>query len=697
MKNKLHFYFIPLLLILFMVSGFSDKEIQPSLKDTEFKIQNNSGSDTIPPANFPYPVVYNWYYQNIPGSNFETVGATYFQDKYVLNRWDNSTLYRYNKNGPGGGPGSLSDSNNSYAGQIRDMTVAPDGSGQSFLWGGRASTVLYKMDANGNNIKQFSHTGAAYRAIAWDPNRKGFWSCNFSDNIVCRDTNGVVLATLPNTLTGKYGMGFDSTSSVDSAFLWVWSQGGTGLPNTLQKIHILSNSVAADYTFQLANGTDGIAGGAEVFIKDNQLILSLNFQEFAIVGYKLKDIGPPPPVCNLIWFPQTSGTVNLLYSVSAVSEQICWAGGAAGTVRKTTNGGATWADGNSTPGTIAGDIYNIYAWSANDALCTTSPAASNIYKTTNGGTTWTQVFTLPGGFINAIEMVSPTEGYAEGDPVGGVWTILKTTDAGSSWTQMPSAPAQVGGEAGWNNSFTARGSNIWFGTNSTRVYRSTDLGLTWSSGATTGTLNTYSLHFNNPNAGMAGGNAMVLSNDGGANYSSIPSPGVSGNINSIEGHGPNWWATRSGADIYRSSNNGISWNTAYTQAVTTFNDMDFIEVSGCPYGWAVGSSGAIAKMNFPVGISNTGGEVPVDYILGQNYPNPFNPETNIKFTIPKSGIVTLKIYDVSGKEVSTLVNEVKNAGNYIAGFNAGDLPSGAYFYRLESEGFSAAKKMMLIK
>jgi len=90
-------------------------------------------------------------------------------------------------------------------------------------------------------------------------------------------------------------------------------------------------------------------------------------------------------------------------------------------------------------------------------------------------------------------------------------------------------------------------------------------------------------------------------------------------------------------------------------------------------------------------------EVPKAYSLSQNYPNPFNPVTKISFEIPKSGLVTLKVYDILGKEVTTLVNEVKTPGNYIVDFNGTALSSGIYFYRLESSGFTSTKKMTLIK
>ena len=401
--------------------------------------------------------------------------------------------------------------------------------------------------------------------------------------------------------------------------------------------------------------------------------------------------------CNYNWSTQTSGTPNQLLTVSAVSDQIGWAAGVGPTVVRTTNGGTSWTAATGTG--ITGDVYNIYAWSANDALCTTSPSATFIYKTTNGGTTWTQVYTLAGGFIDAIQMVSTSEGYALGDPVGGKWTVLKTTDGGNTWARMATEPAQVGTEAGWNNSFQIVGTNMWFGTNNTRVYRSTDLGLTWTSGATTGTVNTYGVHYNNATTGLAGGTAMVLSTNGGTSYSSVTAPGTAGNLNGIEGNGSDWWAIRSGNTIYRSTNGAASWTNAFVSGTAVFQDIDFAVVgSGCPNGWAVGNAGVIAKMTGTlVGVTTTSSEVPSSYLLKQNYPNPFNPTTNITFALPKAGDVTLKVYDMSGKEVAVLVNEFKNAGSYLVGFNAANLPSGAYFYRIVSGGFIETKKMLLVK
>jgi hypothetical protein len=98
-----------------------------------------------------------------------------------------------------------------------------------------------------------------------------------------------------------------------------------------------------------------------------------------------------------------------------------------------------------------------------------------------------------------------------------------------------------------------------------------------------------------------------------------------------------------------------------------------------------------------VGISEIGGNTPSNYSLSQNYPNPFNPTTTIRFAIPKSGFVTLKVYDITGKVIETLVSQQLKAGTKEVIFDASNLPSGVYFYSLVTDGYKETKKMMLIK
>jgi hypothetical protein len=139
----------------------------------------------------------------------------------------------------------------------------------------------------------------------------------------------------------------------------------------------------------------------------------------------------------------------------------------------------------------------------------------------------------------------------------------------------------------------------------------------------------------------------------------------------------------------------------------TFLDMDAVKLNDKIYAWATGSNGRILKLvdtAIAIGIKNSGGcPIPDGYELEQNYPNPFNPRCIIKYSIPKSCNVTIKVFNIQGKEVAVLINNVyKASGKYEIEFNGYNLPSGVYFYKFEVKGtlnksFVEAKKMVLVK
>ncbi|NIT59084.1 MAG: T9SS type A sorting domain-containing protein, partial [Aliifodinibius sp.] len=85
-----------------------------------------------------------------------------------------------------------------------------------------------------------------------------------------------------------------------------------------------------------------------------------------------------------------------------------------------------------------------------------------------------------------------------------------------------------------------------------------------------------------------------------------------------------------------------------------------------------------------------------NYLLQQNYPNPFNPTTTIEFTLPQSGFVTLKVYNILGQEVATLLQAHKPAGSYAVNFDASELTSSIYYYTLTADGFKQSRKMVLL-
>ena len=149
------------------------------------------------------------------------------------------------------------------------------------------------------------------------------------------------------------------------------------------------------------------------------------------------------------------------------------------------------------------------------------------------------------------------------------------------------------------------------------------------------------------------------------------------------------------------------WYTVTVSKTATgyFNVPYYYVVTAVDY--SGNKSGFSQKVFTIVADVKSGAEIPTVYKLGQNYPNPFNPSTTIKYSIPSNktplmrGVVgvfvTLKIYDILGREVETLVNEQQKAGNYEVNFDASTLSSGIYFYRLQSYSFVESKKMILIK
>lgn len=240
--------------------------------------------DTTPPAGFPFPTLWNFNYASVLNLNAGTVGALVVDGKFYFNRWNSTATYRYNNSGAGGGPGTQISPDLTYIGSVRDLTT--DG---RYIYGGNATASLYKFDTNMTLIWTRSMTGGSTRAVTWDPNRKGFWNTNFGGNIFFHDTNGTLRQTITSTLAGKYGMGWDSTLSQDTAWLWVWDQTSTSTAG-LYKFHCVSGQLKSTYIFTLPGLSIGIAGGAEVQAYNNNLTLLLNWQNYAMTGYRMKDL-----------------------------------------------------------------------------------------------------------------------------------------------------------------------------------------------------------------------------------------------------------------------------------------------------------------------------------------------------------------------------------------------------------------------
>ena len=153
-----------------------------------------------------------------------------------------------------------------------------------------------------------------------------------------------------------------------------------------------------------------------------------------------------------------------------------------------------------------------------------------------------------------------------------------------------------------------------------------------------------------------------------------------------------------------SQNDTISWNFLYTAPDSILTDTIYsvgnsVNWDSIPSNldqWNFGENFVIHIIDNPVNV-NTENYIPEDFVLYQNYPNPFNPSTKIRWESVTDGWQSLKVFDIAGKEIATLINGYKSAGKYQVEFNASGLPSGIYFYTFECNGFSQTKKMLLIK
>jgi len=285
-KGTYVFAFVFVLALSFgflMVSqGDPNADVSPNIS-TDNSINNNNQQDTTPAAGWPFTTLFNYNYATVTNMNAGTVGAMVLFNRFYFNRWNLTDTYTYGNNGPGGGPGTAG-ATYPYIGSVRDLTT--DG---RYLYGGNATTTLYKFDTNMTTIWTRVLTGGSTRAITWDPNRKGFWNANFGGNIFFHDTNGVLRQTITTASLGKYGLGWDSTLSVDTAWVWAWDQNAPPACQLL-KFHAATGLLKATYLVNIPNATTGIPGGAEVQIYQNNLVLLLNYQNFALVGYKMKDL-----------------------------------------------------------------------------------------------------------------------------------------------------------------------------------------------------------------------------------------------------------------------------------------------------------------------------------------------------------------------------------------------------------------------
>ena len=400
------------------------------------------------------------------------------------------------------------------------------------------------------------------------------------------------------------------------------------------------------------------------------------------------------------WVVQTDGLGVNLSSIHVLNNGYGYAAGNS-TVFKTTNYGINWSS-----------VYNFTGYIINGikfANKDTGYFASNysIAQTRNGGLNWlsytpsmtsTTFYCVDIGDANHIYAAGHTTMAYPPYQQSGILTVVQSQFSGGSnnLNNLGSYPLAVSFVSSLTGYITGGTSSPGTGS---FLSKTTNGGINISSLSSAFPGTPASIYFINVNTGwIAGSNGFIMkTTNAGINWASQIS-GISGTIKSLyfSDSLTGWFCGQNGL-IKKTTSGGSVWGTQVSNTTSNLNYIVFINSST---GYVCGNNGIILRTTDAGGItaaSENGNQLPNDYRLYQNFPNPFNPTTTIKYSIAKSGSVSLKVFDVTGREVAALVNRKLSAGNYETSFNCENLSGGVYFYKIMSEDFSDTKRMVIIK
>ncbi|MFN0151847.1 MAG: YCF48-related protein [bacterium] len=398
-------------------------------------------------------------------------------------------------------------------------------------------------------------------------------------------------------------------------------------------------------------------------------------------------------------------TTHDLNKLSFIDNDRGWAVGDSGTILATTDGGANWAAQTSP---VTYDIVDVDMIDAQIgwALAQQFPAeplfeyGTSVLRTTNGGGAWTVQSTFNELFLHAIEFHDAARGVLGGEQ-GKLW---RTTNGGANWIPgiVDSAAFAV-----WPvRDFEFYTANYGVATGgyydvTGLVWRTTDGGKNWTHKRVAGEPIFGTHFFDSLNVVCVGGDldfgaGMVETANGGAlwEYTYL---GIWGQGSAVDFATPGeGWAALGFAGTYMVTlDSGSTWTASYTPDSTAMHDIVFTDALT---GYMVGSAGTVLKY-VPVG-TNVGGPRVAhssEPLLQQNQPNPFHRSTRFDFRMGRAGAVSLKVYDLAGREVATVVDEALGAGRYARVFDGSGLPSGVYYYKLIAGSYVETKKMVLLR
>ncbi|NOS85278.1 MAG: T9SS type A sorting domain-containing protein [Ignavibacteria bacterium] len=383
-----------------------------------------------------------------------------------------------------------------------------------------------------------------------------------------------------------------------------------------------------------------------------------------------------------------------------------------GAVYRTTNGGTNWQMVNNQ---IVNYLRSTGFFNENIGIIgAIGDSLHTLYRTTDGGFTWADIMPNIQGIapkgICGISIVNSSTAYACGRYYCPA-NVIKTTNAGLNWISIPVDTSMVRSLVDchfWSDDsgFVVGGyaPNNLYGTGKSVILFTSNGGTSWVRVYQSARVNEWcwKIQFVNRLLGFTsierfGTPTFILkTTNGGMNWIEISLPG---NITNLEGIGfvneqTGWvggWGYTYYEPSYKTTNGGANWSLAGWGI-----NMNRIRFISDTLAYAVGTT-VYKYTREPIGIHQISTEIPKEFILHQNYPNPFNPVTKIEFEVQKSSFVTIKVYDVLGKEITTVANENLTAGIYSVIWDAYNFPSGIYFYKIIASEFTESKKMILIK
>jgi hypothetical protein len=371
-------------------------------------------------------------------------------------------------------------------------------------------------------------------------------------------------------------------------------------------------------------------------------------------------------------------------------------------------------------------------------------SGAGVFLSTNNGTSWTAATTglgntaVPSLAVSGTNLFSGTQGHG----------IFFSTNNGTSWSAVNTGlPFYSAGTTYDITSFAVYGMNLFAGTLG-GVFLSTNNGTNWTAvntGLTNNDVNTLAVSGTNLFAGTLGG--VFLSTNNGTNWTAVNTGLTNNQIATFAVSGNNIFVGTHGNGVLMKPLNEIlpvelvsfnvtfgdkivtiSWSTAtevnnygfeierrfFGETQQKWAKIAFIEGAGSSsspkqysytdqhlsagrYAYRLKQIDSDGSFKYSMSVEVEVNFRPTAFSLAQNFPNPFNPSTTISFDLPSQSFVSLKIFDLIGREVATIVSEELSAGSHSRQWNATGMPSGVYFYRLQAGSFTGTKKLLLLK